>query len=236
MTPKQLVPGMSAAVKTPTTPGVCLRRRRRGRRRRSGVVMRRADHQHGQRVGRKAVAAELFRAGDLWHAVEPHRRGADGVAGSRQAGIKRRSIDEPPRVANRRDDLAVAGAAAEHAAERVLHCCLVRPGIGFEQRRRGHQQAGRADAALRRAMRQEGLLQRRQRRAAKAFDRAHAASLGRGGRHQAGADRLAVEQHRAGAAIAGVAADLGAGQPEMVAQHRRQPCHRMDARRNRLCR
>ena len=42
-------------------------------------------------------------------------------------------------------------------------------------------------------------------------------------RHQAGADRLAVEQHRAGAAVAGVAADLGAGQPQLVAQHRRQP-------------
>ena len=35
---------------------------------------------------------------------------------------------------------------------------------------------------------------------------------------QAGADLLAVEQHRAGAAIAGIAADLGAGQAELVAQ------------------
>ena len=40
---------------------------------------------------------------------------------------------------------------------------------------------------------------------------------------QAGADRLAVEQHGAGAAIAGVAADLGAGQAELVAQHVGQP-------------
>ena len=33
----------------------------------------------------------------------------------------------------------------------------------------------------------------------------------------------AVEQHRAGAAVAGVAADLGAGETEIVAQRRRQP-------------
>ena len=37
-------------------------------------------------------------------------------------------------------------------------------------------------------------------------------------RYQAGAHLLAVEQHRAGAAIAGVAADLGAGEPSFVAQ------------------
>ena len=45
-------------------------------------------------------------------------------------------------------------------------------------------------------------------------------------RRQAGADGLAVEQHRAGAAIAGIAADLGAGQPQILAQHLRQPAHR----------
>ena len=38
-------------------------------------------------------------------------------------------------------------------------------------------------------------------------------------RHQAGADLPSVEQHGAGAAIAGVAADLGAGEAEIVAQH-----------------
>ena len=44
---------------------------------------------------------------------------------------------------------------------------------------------------------------------------------------EAGADRLAVEEHRAGAAVAGVAADLGAGQAELVAQHLGQPAHRV---------
>ena len=45
------------------------------------------------------------------------------------------------------------------------------------------------------------------------------AALGLAQRDQAGADLRAVEQHGAGAAVAGVAADLGAGEPEIVAQH-----------------
>ena len=39
--------------------------------------------------------------------------------------------------------------------------------------------------------------------------------------NQAGAHLLAVEQHRAGAAVAGLAADLGAGEAELLAQRRR---------------
>ena len=37
-------------------------------------------------------------------------------------------------------------------------------------------------------------------------------------RHQAGADLLALQQHGAGAAIPGIAADLGAGQAQILAQ------------------
>ena len=43
----------------------------------------------------------------------------------------------------------------------------------------------------------------------------------------AGAHLLAVEQHRAGAAVAGVAADLGAGQAELVAQRVGEPPRRI---------
>ena len=52
-------------------------------------------------------------------------------------------------------------------------------------------------------------------------------------RNEAGADRFVVEHDRAGAAIAGVAADLGAGEMELVAQHRRQPPHRRHVDRDR---
>ena len=51
-----------------------------------------------------------------------------------------------------------------------------------------------------------------------AFDGVDRRAIGLRRRHQAGADLRAVEQHGAGAAVAGVAADLGAGEAELVAQ------------------
>ncbi len=50
------------------------------------------------------------------------------------------------------------------------------------------------------------------------FDGVHRGAMGLRCRHEAGADLRAVEQHGAGAAIAGVAADLGSGEAEPVAQ------------------
>ena len=50
----------------------------------------------------------------------------------------------------------------------------------------------------------------------------HAAAVGLAGQHQAGVDRLAVDDHGAGAAVADVAAELGAGQIEMLAQQLQQ--------------
>ncbi len=93
--------------------------------------------------------------------------------------------------------------------------------IARQQIARRHQHAGRADAALRRAVALKGALQRAQAAVlGEALDGHDPAALDLAQRHQAGADLGAVEQHRAGAAVAGVAADLGAGQAEIVAQHR----------------
>ena len=64
--------------------------------------------------------------------------------------------------------------------------------------------------------------------ARQAFDRHDRAVLRLADRDQAGADLRAVQQHRAGAAIAGIAADLGAGETEIVAQHVGQPRDRRD--------
>ena len=73
-------------------------------------------------------------------------------------------------------------------------------------------------------MGEEGFLQRRQRAVAvaEALDRLDRAARDLAHRDQAGADLPAVEQHRAGAAVAGIAADLGAGEAEVVAQRRRR--------------
>ena len=53
-------------------------------------------------------------------------------------------------------------------------------------------------------------------------------AVGLHGEHQAGAHRLAVEQHRAGAADAVLAAGMGAGEPELLAQAVEQGLARLD--------
>src|SRR4029079_19827502 len=117
-------------------------------------------------------------------------------------------------------DLAVAGAAAEDAGERVENVVLARRPICAQQRRRAHQHSRRADAALRGAVGNERALQRREGAVGprEAFDRRHRAAAALADGDDARADLLAVEQHRARAAVAGVAADLGAGEAELVAQ------------------
>ncbi len=74
----------------------------------------------------------------------------------------------------------------------------------------------------------EGLAQPRDERfgIAQALDGLEAASLDLADRRQAGANRLAVDEHRAGAAIAGVAADLDAGEAAVFAQSAAQPFQR----------
>jgi hypothetical protein len=52
-----------------------------------------------------------------------------------------------------------------------------------------------------------------------ALDGVHIRTMRLRRRDEAGADLCAVDEHGAGAAIAGVAADLGAGESEPVAQH-----------------
>jgi hypothetical protein len=53
-------------------------------------------------------------------------------------------------------------------------------------------------------------------------------ALHRAGRHDAGADRLAVDVDRAGAALGDPAAEFRAGQAELVAQHPEQRRIRLD--------
>ena len=178
----------------------------------AGVVMRRAHDQHGQRIGEEGIAAERFDTGDFRHAVQPSDARADSMPGGRQTGAGAGHSTIVRRIHHRRDDLAVAGAAAEHAAKGILHFAFARMRHLLQQRRAGDQQAGRADAALRRAVREKGRLQGRQRAVSQPFHRRHRRAVHRGCRRQAGADRFAVEQHGAGAAIAGVAADLCAGE------------------------
>ena len=70
---------------------------------------------------------------------------------------------------------------------------------------------------------EKGLLQSLSERIGrKRFDRGDFEAVYPGRGNHAGADDLTVEQDRASTAIAGVAADLGAGEPEAPAKRRRQ--------------
>ncbi len=53
------------------------------------AIMRRAHHQHRQRIGGKAIAAKFFRARHFRHAVEPDRRRADRLARLRAGRVSR---------------------------------------------------------------------------------------------------------------------------------------------------
>ena len=202
----------------------------------AGMVVRRARGANGEPappfVSRPKIGAERVSAANLGRPVQPLDRRADGTAG-RGPGVR---SGLGPGVADRIDDLGIAGAAAEHAAERFPRLGPGRARGARQERGGRHQHAGRADAALRRAVPQEGALQAVRlagRNGRQPLDGGDLAADGGGGGRQAGADRLAVQQHRAGAAVAAIAADLGAGQVQRLAQHIREPPRRVDAQGSR---
>ena len=85
---------------------------------------------------------------------------------------------------------------------------------------------GGAEAALQAVLLHEALLHRVERAAVgQPLDGAHLVPVGHRGEHGAGLHRLAVDQDDAGAAVAGVAAPVRAGEAERLAQevHEQQP-------------
>ncbi len=176
---------------------------------------RRPDGSQPERILRSRVGAVALRAGQLGDAVGLHGARADRPArlrrGDRDLALGRRE--------HRLDDLAVAGAAAQHAAERVLDVAGRRVAIAREEIARRHEHARRADAALRRAVREECLLQPIEPAIARErFDRRDPPPVDLRRRNEAGAHLFAIEEYRARAAIARIAADLGAGEAQTVAE------------------
>jgi hypothetical protein len=84
----------------------------------------------------------------------------------------------------------------------------------------GHHHARRAVAALQRVLLLEGPLDRVQGavRAAEALDRGDRTAVRLGREYRARLHRDAIQCHGAGAALRSVAADVGAGEPEAVAE------------------
>ena len=96
-----------------------------------------------------------------------------------------------------------------------------RGGIGVGEVGLGeHEEARGAEAALQRVVIAEGLLQIRQLLAVgEPFHGAYLGAVGLNAEDQAGAHRSVVQDHRAGAADAVLAAQVGAGVAQVVAEH-----------------
>src|SRR5438132_5287562 len=120
-------------------------------------------------------------------------------------------------------------ATAEVRLQRLPDVGIRGVGLCLEQRLRPHHHAGDAIAALRRLLLDEGFLHRPW-----IVDRAQAlhgpdlATLDEHGRRQAGEDGLAVDHHGTSAALAEAAAEFGAVEFQIVAQHIEQRRRRID--------
>ena len=173
-----------------------------------------------------AVGAEPFTGIDLGTSVKPLHRGADGRAGGRHRAVGNGLAG----IHHRINDLGIAGTAAQNAAQRILDCLPVRCRVAAQQGGRRHHHAGGADATLRRAMAQKRSLQRRQGPVltGKRLGGFNLPSGDLAGRHQTGADGVAIQKHCAGAAITGIAANLSGAKRQHLAQHLAQP-HRWRA-------
>src|SRR6202051_3384769 len=122
------------------------------------------------------------------------------------------------------DDILIAGAAAQIAGYADADVFFGRVGIVAQKLDQRGQDARRAESALQTVMLVERLLQRVQGAVVNsdALDRQDLVPVGLHREHQARSRRIAVEENGAGAAHAVLAAEMGAGQAELMAQEIRQ--------------
>src|SRR5690348_6355386 len=130
------------------------------------------------------------------------------------------------RVFDSRDDVLIAGAAAEISGNRIADFLFAWAGIFAKERGGGQDHARRAIAALQAVLLPESLLHGMKAAAAaillagggEAFDGGDVRASGLSGEHGAGLHGLAVEEDGAGAAKARLAADVRAREAQCVAQ------------------
>ena len=196
--------GASSKLSTACTPGT-LSAARLVDRDDSGVRMRRAQHLDVQQAFDRGIEGVARRAAHHLRSGGRRQAAAEGGAGGGvfDIGLAVECVL----------DRAVAGAAAQIAFQRRAEILPLR----LVQRCAGQDHAGGAEAALK-GLRIEKRLLHRMRAAVRreAFDGGDGVAVGAEGRDQAAMHRLAVDQHGAGAAVAGVAAFLDAEMPEFA--------------------
>ena len=166
--------------------------------------------------------------------LQPHRVSIRSCARRSVRAVQRWRISRGGR-AHGLDDILVAGAAAEIGGQHIDQIVVADVGLALQHAGHQHQKAGRAEAALQAVIFHEGALQRIQFVAVgKAFDGADLFALGLHREHQTRAHRIAVDQHRAGAADTVLAADMRAGLTAILADGIGQRAARLDAHGVRL--
>ena len=102
--------------------------------------------------------------------------------------------------------------------------------MALHQVDRAQHHARRAEAALQAVTILERRLHRMQLAIGRGepFDRGYLRAVRLRGEYRARLDRVAIDQHRAGAALTGVAADVRAGQAEVIADEIDQQRARID--------
>src|SRR4051794_10140491 len=114
----------------------------------------------------------------------------------------------------------VAGAAADVALQLLPNGILDElAAIAIDDINRRHDHSRRAISALQSVVIAKRGLHRMQFVALRdALDRDDVGAAGLASQHSAGLDRLAIDMHDAGTALAGVAADMGPGQVQIFTQ------------------
>src|SRR6202140_5368886 len=120
----------------------------------------------------------------------------------------------------RAHDRRIARAAAQMPAEQVANVFVIRLLVPAQEAVERHQDAGGAEAALQRMIALQRRLQNAEPvcRRREPFHGAELAAVDLRGQGEAGARRLAVDRDGAGAAHAVLAADMGSGGADLVAQ------------------
>ena len=172
--------------------------------------MRRAQHLDVQQAFDRRIERVARRAAHHLRAGGRRQAAAEGGAG---AGVLDIGL-----AVERVLDRAIAGAAADIALQRSAEILPLR----LVQRGAGQDHAGGAEAALESLRIEKRLLHRMGAAVGRqTLDGGDGVAVGAEGRDQAAMHRLAVDQHGAGAAVAGVAAFLDAEMAEL-AQERAQ--------------
>ena len=123
----------------------------------------------------------------------------------------------------------ISGAAAQIPGQRVADLVAGRIGLAIEQRLCSHQKSRRAVTTLGRTEVGKGLLERMEPAVCReTFDGQHVTVSTLDAQNETRQHRLAIEQHRARAALSELAAMLGAAEVQVFTQHLEQRLVRIE--------